>query len=193
MRWKYAIAVFLALAFVFASTVSASGPLLDGKWIKLNVKGFGYNIDAADMTKRSKGVFLGSCYMLVKYDYVNTHYTGRIACEASPNVWQETGSISFSITLPDEAVGGGYAGGAVRPDGYVTIRNKQGHFIGGYGTHFLLPVIRKGVLKNVLMSSWGEVISGSMNPSSVFYGGYQIKGRGVPTVPSVVIAALPAT
>lgn len=175
------LAVLMSLA---GSTTATAQALLDEVWIRVNVRANGYSINDADDTIRRQGVFVAKCYMLINDE--GTGYLGRIACENAPGVWVETGDIGYDF-LSD--------GGGRSADDSTSFSNRKGQSIGGYGSHFLFPVFNKmGVLKQVQMRSWGEVIGGSLEPGvSTFWGGYNLGGVAVPaaSVPAEVVALFP--
>lgn len=183
----FAVAFFLSLAW----SVTASSQDLHGTWLRLTVKGNGLVINNSDDTDRRKGVFRGKCYMLIEYDSSSDVYTGRIACEIARNVWAETSGGPTFDRFSDE-------GGHSRDHVYFT--NRNGYAIEGNGTHLLTPTYNnRGLLKNVRLESYGEILSAStLEPGvSYFMGGYQVKGasileRGVPDGVLVALGTAPA-
>ena len=177
------------LAVVFATlwVSSAFGQDLDGTWLKLTVKGKGINVDNADDSVRTKGVFRGKCYMLVEYDAGLDVYTGDTACEIATRVWGETSGGPTFTRFSDE---GGYA-----VNSYVYYTNRKGHAVEGNGTHLLTPTYnRRGVITKVRLSSYGEVHENSSLNAGVshFIGGYTVVGASVveKKVPDGAVSAL---
>ncbi|HEY7698434.1 MAG TPA: hypothetical protein VIE88_08450, partial [Vicinamibacteria bacterium] len=163
-----AAAVLLALSW--SATAAAQG--LDGLWLRLNVGGTGLQVDLADDTLRTNGLFTGVCYMQLAYEPIPNVYTGRTACEIAKNVWSEMAAgPSFSLFSND----GGVAAAA-----YVYYTNRSGGTIEGNGTHILTPTYSKaGKLLRVRLSSYG-VLAGnsSLKPGiSRFLGGYTVVGN----------------
>ena len=169
-HWRFAAAAVLALGF----SVPATAQNLDDTWLRINVKGTGLNVDIADDSVRTKGRFKGVCYMHIVYDSGSDVYTGETACEIARGLWAETnGGPTFTLFSDG-------AGVAVSSMAYYT--NRNGWEIEGNGTFLLTPVVnKKGVLKTVRVSGYGEINgNSSLNPGvSRFFGGYQVRGARV--------------
>lgn len=180
---KRVAAALVALSW----SANAAGQGLDGVWLKLSVHGTGLQIDLADDTVRTNGLFNGICYMRLTYDAGLNVYTGDTACEIAKNVWSETvAGPSFSLFSND----GGVAVGA-----YVYYTHRNGGAIEGNGTHILTPTFNTaGKLVKVRLTSYGEVAGNStLKPGvSQFLGGYEVVGNRIVegSVPEDAVQAL---
>jgi uncharacterized protein YkwD len=156
-------------------------------WLKLKVRANGINVDNRDDSERSKGVFRGSCYMLIEYDARSNAYTGHTACETAPGVWSQTSDEPSFTRFSDD---GGYAF-----DENAHYTNRKGHAIEGPGTHLLTPVYNgKGEVVKAKLQSYGELNGDSSLEPGVTHlvGGYTVVGSSLPSkrVPSAVVALL---
>lgn len=180
-----------AVLIAVLCATSAAAQNLDGTWLRLAVVGRGVRVDLADDSARANGVFRGRCYLLLKYDSTDNDYDGPTACEIARNVWAETsGGPSFTPFSDDR--------GGVASNSYVYYTNRAGQTVEGAGTHILTARFnRRGVLRRVLLSSYGEIHSNSTLKVGVssFIGGYQVKGVSVKErrVPKAVVSMLGGT
>ena len=176
----------LAIPFVLlVSTTRVEAQLLDGMWVKLTINAAGVSYDEATNTIGKRIAFKGTCYMLITWNAADMKHEGRVVCQWADGFWYETSLFVF-----DELSNGDFWGW----DQWGVFYNGTDHYIWGWVHLFVKPVLKKGILKKIQLTSLGRVTDGNIFGTSTWgpYGPYSVKGAVVPEskVPPEVVALL---
>jgi hypothetical protein len=187
MRQKLVVNALAVLFVTLVATSGAEAQLLNGKWVKLTVNSAGRSFNNATNKLGGKIVFKGTCYMRIVWNVTTLKHEGRVACIWADGNWYDT----QTLFVFDALANGDFWGW----EQWGRFFNRDAHDIWGWIHIFISPVVKKGVLTQIQVTSLGRITDGNIVGTDTWgpYAPYNIKGTAVPEsqVPPAVRALLP--
>jgi hypothetical protein len=187
MRQRLAMSALAVLFVTLVATAGAEAQLLHGKWVKLTVNSAGVGLNNATNKLGGRIVFKGTCYMRIVWNATTSKHEGRVACIWSDGNWYDT----ENLFVFDALANGNFWGW----EQWGNFFNRNAHQIWGWVHVFISPVVKKGVLTQIQVTSQGRVTDGNIVGTEIWgpYAPYSIRGAAIPEskVPPAVRALFP--
>ena len=187
MRQKLAVSALAILLVTLVSTTGAEAQLMDGTWVKLTINSAGMSYNNATNKLGRKIVFKGTCYMRIVWNVTTLKHEGRVACIWADGLWYDTSTLFVFDALANGDFWGWEQWGR--------FFNRNAHDIWGWVHLFISPVVKKGVLRQIQVTSLGRITDGNIVGTDTWgpYAPYSVKGTAVPEskVPPAVLAMFP--